>query len=132
MMNKNPNGNEPLFPGLKVPEPPEDLRRQVLNRATQALGKGPRRDLWALVWESRQARLAWGASFLALAVCHLVVPVGETGPARESSTLARTGSDGHEELAVIGNLPRLSLDTRPMAASTRTPVEIEADLENAS
>jgi len=131
-MNRKPNGNEPLFPGLSVPEPPEDLRRQVLSRATQAQGTGPRRDLWARLWESRQARLAWGASVLALAVCHVVVPVGDAGPARQPSTLAWTGSDDHEELTVIADLPRLSFAARPLAASTRTPVEIEADLENES
>jgi hypothetical protein len=131
-MNEKPNGNERPFPGLRVPEPPEDLRRQVMSRARQALEIGPRQDLWARIWESRQARLAWGASVLVLAVCHLVVPVGDAGPAREPSTLARTGSDDHEELADIVDLPRLSLEARPIAASTRTPGETEADLDTAA
>jgi hypothetical protein len=67
-----------------------------------------------------------------LAVCHLVVPVGDAGPAREPSTLARTGSDDDEELADIVDLPRLSLEARPSAASTRTPGETEADLDTAA
>ena len=131
-MNGKPNQNERRFPGLRVPEPPEDLRPQVLSRARQALERRPRRDLWARLWESRQARLAWGASVLALAVCHLVVPVGDAGPARQPSTLAWTGSDDHEELTVIADLPRLSFDARPLAASTRTPLETDDDLENES
>jgi hypothetical protein len=115
-----------------VPEPPEELRRQVLSRAKQALEQGPRRDLWARIWESRQARLAWGVSVLALAVCHLVVPAGDGESAREPSRLARTGSADHEELAVIANLPRLSLDARPIAAATPTPAEAEVDLDTAA
>ena len=124
--------NKRLFPGLKVPEPPEDLRRQVLSRARQAPERGPRHDLWARIWESRPARLAWGASVLALAVCHFVVPVGDAGPAREQSTLARTGSDDHEEMTDIVDLPRLSLDARPIASSRRAPRETEADPETAT
>jgi len=126
------NGNERLLPGLQVPEPPEDLRRKVLSHAKQALTKEPRRDFWVRIWDSRQARLAWVASVLALAICHLVVPAGDAGPAREPSTLARTESDGHEELAEIADLPRLSLDARPIAASTRTPLETEVDLDTAA
>jgi hypothetical protein len=126
-MNGKPDGSERLFPGLKVPEPPEDLRRHVLTRASQALDSRPRRDLWERIWESRPARLAWGGSVLALVICHFVVPVGDGGPAREPSTLARTGSDDQQELAVIADLPRLSLDARSIAASVRTPGETEAD-----
>ena len=137
-MNKKPNGNEPLFPGLRVPEPPEDLRRQVLSRAAEALGKEPRRDLWARLWESRQARLAWAASVLALAVGHLALPAGnggtvvETGPASGQPTLARTLPDDQDELSVIADLPRLSFDARPVAASDRTRGENEVDLDGAA
>jgi len=131
-MNGKPNRNERLFPGLKVPEPPEDLRQQVLSRARQVPERGPRHDLWELIWDSRQARLAWAASVLALAVCHLVIPVGNAGPAREPSTLARTGSDDHEELTVIADLPRLSLDAWPIVGSTRTPGVSEDDLDTAA
>ena len=77
-MNQKPSGNEPLLPGLRVPEPPDDLRRQVLARAGQALGRDPRHDLWARLWENRRARLAWAASVLALVVGHLVAPTGAT------------------------------------------------------
>jgi len=131
-MNKKSNRNERLFPGLKVPEPPEELRRQVLSRATQALEREPRHDFWTRVWESPQVRLAWGASVLGLAVCHVVVPVGDAGPAQEPSALARTGSDDHQELADIADLPRLHLDARPIAASARTAEGAEADLDTAA
>lgn len=131
-MNGKPNGNEPLFPGLKVPKPPEDLRSPVLSRARQAQGTGPRRDLWAQLWESRQARVAWAASILALAVCHLVLPVKDAAPAREPSTQARAGVDDHEELSVIADLPRLSFDARPLAASTRAPLTTDDDLDTAA
>jgi hypothetical protein len=130
-MNGKPDGSERLFPGLRVPEPPEDLRRRVLTCASQAMERGPRRDLWERIWESRPARLAWGGSVLALAICHLVVPAGDGGPAREPSTLSRTGSDEQRELAVIADLPRLSLDARSIAASVRTPGETEVDIDAA-
>lgn len=115
------------FRGLSVPEPPEDLRRQALSRAREALRSAPSRDLWERIWESRRARLAWSTAVLALAVCHLVVPGRDAGPPREPSPAARTGSYGQEELAGIADLPRLSLDARPIAASTGAPVEIETD-----
>jgi len=131
-MKERPNGKERLFPGLRVPEPPEDLRGQVLSRARQALERGPRHDLWARIWESRPARLAWGASILALVVCHLVVPVGDGGPAGEPSTLARTESDDQEELAVIADLPTISLEAKSIAAASRVLEETEADLDPAA
>jgi hypothetical protein len=84
------------------------------------------------VWESPQVRLAWGASVLVLAVCHVVVPVGDAGPAQESSAVARSGSDDHEELADIADLPRLYLDARPIAASARTVEGAEADPDTAA
>jgi hypothetical protein len=124
--------NKRPFPGLSVPEPPEDLRDQVLRRAKQALDKGPRHDLWARIWESRQARLAWAVSVLALAVGHITIPVGDAGPAMEPSTLARTGSDYSEELADISNLPRLSLDALPIIDAFGDPGEGETDEENKS
>jgi hypothetical protein len=132
MMNEKPNGNEPLFQGLSVPEPPKELRPQVLSRASQAQGKGPRRDPWARLWESRQVRLAWGASVLALVVGHLVIPAGDPGPAKQAPMQAQSGFDDHEELAGIADLPRLSFDSRPMAASTRIPVETVDDLDPAA
>jgi len=131
-MNGKSNRNEPPFPGLKVPEPPEELRLQVLSNARQAQERGPRHDLWARIWESPQVRLAWGASVLVLAVCHVVVPVGDAGPAKGPSMLARSGSDDHEELADIADLPRLYLDARPIAASGRTAEGAEADLDTAA
>jgi len=131
-MKERPNGKERLFPGLRVPEPPEDLRGQVLSRARQALERGPRHDLWARIWESRPVRLAWGASILALVVCHLVVPVGDGGPAREPSTLARSESDDQEELAVIADLPTISLEAKSIAAASRVLEETEADLDPAA
>ncbi len=115
------------FRGLSVPEPPEDLRRQVLSRAKQALQEGLQQDVWERLWESRQARLAWSAAVLALAVCHLVLPGDDAGPAREPSTAARARSYGQEDLAGIMDLPRLSLDARPIADSTRAPVDAEVD-----
>jgi len=122
-MTQKQNGDEPLLPGLRVPEPPADLRRQVLTRAGQALGREPRVDLWARLWESRQARLAWAASVLALVVGHLVTPTGDAGTAAaDRSMLAQSGTpDTHEELADIADLPRLSLDGRPMAA----PIDLD-------
>ena len=121
-MNQKPNGNEPLLPGLQVPEPPDDLRRQVLTRAGEALDEEPRHDLWARLWENRQARLAWAASVLALVVGHLVASTGDDRTAAtERSTLAQTETDAYEELADIADLPRLSLDGRPSAA----PIDLD-------
>lgn len=121
-MNQKPNGNEPLLPGLQVPEPPDDLRRQVLTRAGEALDREPRHDLCTRLWENRQARLAWAASVLALVVGHLVAPTGDGRAATaEHSTLAQTETDAYEELADIADLPRLSLDGRPSAA----PIDLD-------
>jgi hypothetical protein len=133
-MSKRANGNEDLFPGLKVPEPAEDLRDQVLSRARQAMMSAPRRDLWARLWESRPARVAWGTSIVVLVVGHLVVPPGDSRPATGPSELVRAESAGHEELADIVNLPRLSLDARPNAGAVLAIEEGEAepDGENAS
>jgi hypothetical protein len=131
-MNGKPDGNERLFQGLKVPQAPEDLRRQVLSRARQTPERAARHDMWSRIWENRPVRLAWGTTVLALAVCHFVVPVGDTGPTREPSSLARTAFHDDEELAVIADLPKLSLDARPIAASTRTVEEAEADLDTAA
>ena len=126
------NGNGPLFGGLKVPEPPEDLRAQVLSRARQAQESGTHRDLWERLWESRQARVAWGLSVLALAVCHLLLPAGEAGPARQPSEQARVETTDHEELAGIVDLPKLSFDARPRAAMARVPLENDDDRDTAA
>jgi hypothetical protein len=133
-MSKEPNGSEDLFPGLKVPGPPEDLRERALSRARQALGSTPRQDRWSHLWESRAARLAWGTSIVALVVGHLAVPLGDSGTVTEASKLARAESAGQEELADIVNLPRLSFDARLNAGAALAIEEVEAepDEENAS
>jgi hypothetical protein len=131
-MNRKPNGNEPLFPEMKVPAPPGELRSQVLSRARQAAENGPRRDLWADLWESRQLRLAWGTAVLALVVCHLAVPVEDARPTKQAPTRAHANIDDHEDLAVIADLPKLSFDGRPRAVSTRAPLETDDDLGTAA
>jgi hypothetical protein len=113
--------NKSPFTDLKVPQPPDDLRAQVLSRAREAMEQGPRQDLWSRIWESRQLRLAWGMSVIALAVCHIVIP----GPAGEPSTLSRNQSDGQDELEAITDLPRISLDVLPAFVATRPPEESE-------
>lgn len=132
-MKPEPNGKEPLFPGLEVPGPPDDLRRQVLDRATNAMGAEPRRDPWARLWESRPARLAWAASILALVAGHVLLPTGNgtapqgtrlargDSPARVQAKATRTDGDYRDELSAIADLPKLSLEGRPMAA----PVDLD-------
>jgi hypothetical protein len=131
-MTKTPNGNERLFSGLRVPEPPGDLRRQVLSRAGQTRENGAGADPWARIWESGWTRLAWAASVLVLVVCHLLLPGGDTERARERSTLAQTDSGDRDELAAIVSLPRLSLDAQPVAASIRNLRESESDPDAAA
>jgi hypothetical protein len=133
-MSRKPNGNEDPFPGLQVPQPPEDLREQVLIRARQALASAPRRDLWSRIWESRPARVAWGTSIAALVVGHLVVPLGDSVTATEPSERARAESAEHEGLADIVNLPRLSFDARlnAGAALAFTDGAADPDEENES
>jgi hypothetical protein len=130
-MTKNPHEQDPLFSGLRVPGPPDGLRRQVLDRATQALGQEPAHDRWARLWESRPARLAWAASILALAVGHLLLPAGASQgarlaqgapPASAPATAVRTDAGQDDELSVIADLPKLSLEGRPMAA----PADLDA------
>jgi hypothetical protein len=93
---------------------------------------GPRRDLWTQLWESRQARLLWSVSVLVLAIGHLAVPRGAPGRTAEPPRMARAESDYHEDLADISNLPRLSLDARPIADTIRDPGEGSIDEENES
>jgi hypothetical protein len=107
------NEDKHPFPGMRVPEPPEELRRRVLRRARRALESGPARDRWTFIWESRPARLAWGTSVLALVLCHLVVPFDGAVPGAEPSTLALTEPEDHEDLAAIADLPIISLDAMP-------------------
>ncbi len=121
------SGNREPFPGLGVPEPPEDLRDRVLSRARQAMEREPRSDLWVRIWESRRARLVWSVSVLALAIGHLAVPSGESSKATEPSPLASTESAYDEELAGIASLPRLSLDARSITDSILDSGEIESD-----
>ena len=82
----------------------------------------------ARLWESRQARLAWAASVLALAVGHLLLPGAERRPAPEVAA-APGAAVSAEELAGIADLPRISLEGRPMAAAVRTRDESELDLD---
>jgi hypothetical protein len=133
-MKRKPNDKDPLFPGLQVPGPTDDLRRQVLERATQSMGSKPRRDRWVRLWESKTARLAWAALVLALVVGHLLLPAGgggspprvrlaqDTPPARAGATAGRTDVGYRDELSVIADLPKLSLEGRPMTA----PVVLDA------
>ena len=123
------NDNKRPFRGLKVPEPPEGMRHQVLDRAREALAREPRLDIWSRIWESRTARLAWGTSVLALAVGHLAVPTDGPAPAMEPSVLASAESTKHEELADIIDLPRLSLDAHPMTALGERAPEAETVAE---
>ena len=125
--------NKKPFDGLKVPEPPESLRDQVLSRAREAMEAGPRPDVWSRIWESRTARVAWGTSILALAVGHLAVPQGVAAPAAGQPTLARIEPAAQEELADIINLPRISFDALPMAGlGERQPEPETVSEENES
>ena len=126
-MRRRPDENEQLFSGLKVPEPPEELRHQVLSRAGQVLEGRPRRDPWTRIWESRPARLAWITSVLALTVWHVAVPVGDSGAGGDRATSTGRASEIQEDFAAITNLPRLSLDATPITAASRTLEETEAD-----
>jgi hypothetical protein len=129
-MNDEPRGNEPLLPGLSVPEPPNELRRRVLARAGRVLETRPRPDRWTRVWESGVARLAWAASVLALATCHLLIP----GRDAATTASAREQLADQEELADIVDLPRLSLEAPSIAGANRALEEAETDSgkENAS
>jgi hypothetical protein len=124
--------NERQFKGLRVPEPPEGLRRQALSRSKQALKNGARPDIWSRIWESRQARLAWGSSVVALAVCHLLLPAGGDRRAGEPSTVAERAGTYDEELAVIADLPRLTLDARTLAGAVQPVDEIETEQDGAT
>lgn len=121
------SAEERPFRDLRVPEPPDDLRRGVLGRARAALKRGQRPDLWTRLWESRRARLIWAASTFALVLCHLLVPAGGAGPAKEPSTSALAAREESEDLDAITDLPRISLEALPVIASTSAPGEGEAD-----
>jgi hypothetical protein len=126
-MNETPKSNEPLFSEMRVPEPPEELRRKVLQRAERAMANGVGADPWLRIWESRWTRLAWAASVLVLALCHIVLPGSDARPTSETPGLAQDANGERDELAAIVSLPRLSLDAQPVAASLRTLRDSESD-----
>ena len=103
--------------GLAPPAAPPELREKVLAAARAALLEPPRRpDVWARLWESRAARLAWAASVLLLLGGHALVPRPHAG---RPAALAARGADA--EIAAIGRLPRLDLDARPLRAEAGPP-----------
>ena len=116
MTDDRPRG--PLFPGLRPPAPPPELRRKVLRTAAEALAAEPTRDIWTRVWESRPLRLAWAASVLILLAGHLLVSAHAPwrGAAR-SHPSAETSREAGRELATVVTLPPIDETAEPLAGT---------------
>jgi hypothetical protein len=134
-MSRKSSDKDSVFDRLRVPGPPDDLRRRTLDRATRALGgTGRERDGWTRLWESRPARLVWAASVLALTLGHFILPIGGGSPSNAGSRSAAPApgptpmtatrdAPEPDELAAIADLPKLSLEGRPVTASAESDVD---------
>lgn len=92
--------------GLRVPEPPTELRDQAVSAAEAALAIERTTDVWSRLWTSSALRLAWTTAVLALLLANVTAtllsrpPAGTEGE-RVSTSVARLPA----ELAEIVNLP---------------------------
>ena len=104
-----------LLAGLEPANPPPGTRDRALAAARAARVHGAKPDdLWARVWRSRPARLAWAAAVVALIVANLVVSVGRSPQGGSSHRPALASLDnGEPELIAIAELPPLRLDLAP-------------------
>lgn len=96
-----------LPPDLNPPGPPPELRSKVLAAARPRLGT-ERPDVWARIWGSRTARLAWAVSVGCLLFGHVAVSNGRrTEPSPSALSLA-VFADLGDELAEVAVLPRVT------------------------
>jgi hypothetical protein len=115
--------NSDPLQGHRVPAPPAQLERRVLDAATTALRDGPRTVLWNRLWASRPLRLAWALAVIGLLGAHAAMSLGLPDPPSNTSRLTdRTpSSELREELA----LPMVEISPRAealaMGRRSRTP-----------
>jgi hypothetical protein len=76
MKNEYERDDERLLQGLEPPQPPADLRAQVLAAARQRLAVTPVPDLWSKIWHHNGLRLAWAAAVVLLLAGHVLVSRG--------------------------------------------------------
>lgn len=94
--------------GLRPPDPPAELRGQVVAAAAAALASGAGADIWTRLWTSRPLRLAWGATVVALVLAHVVVTPRSRLTARHNQVPAAVSAPHFDgELAEIARLPQI-------------------------
>ncbi len=114
-MSKNDQRIEALFRDLDPPDPPSEMRSQVLEPALAALQQGPVPDIWTRIWSSRPLRLAWTTSLSALVLFHLSLSMFRVYPdhQHQPETQARGITLLDEEVAELLQLPPLRTDVPP-------------------
>ncbi len=110
-----------LFSGLEPAAPPAQTRTRAVAAALAAdVEQEDAGEVWARLWQSRPARLAWAAAVTVLVIANLALSV--SGPNN------RGGPPGHtiiadsgaqpSELAAIAELPRIRLEVLPHLGSS--------------
>jgi hypothetical protein len=121
-MNDDREMLDRLLGGLVPPEPPRELQRRLLRKATDALGREAPRDIWTRLWESRPLRLAWAGAVAALLVANVVVPSGRrAAPLQVAAPPQQSVPPLADELESIARLPRIDLDTLPAIGGAAPP-----------
>lgn len=94
---------------LAPPGPPSGLRTPTLEAARAAMGNARRPDIWARLWNSRPARLAWVVSVAVIAFGHLMI--GDGGPSTPANRAVPVTAvaEMRNELAEVAALPRLAV-----------------------
>lgn len=124
-MSRKDQRIESLFRNLAPPDPPPELRSQVLDPALEALQQPPPPDIWSHIWSSRPLRLVWSASFSVLVLCHLgltLIRTSQHHPQQQGSLPTGTIS-AEEELAEVIDLPRLRTDVQPLGGGSQLPAD---------
>lgn len=106
-----------LLAGLVPTPPPPETRERALAAAREvgALETEPE-DAWSRLWQSRPARLAWGAAVAVLLLAHAVLslrgPAAAGAPASPAHLAVH--AEAARELAAIAELPPLRLGLLPI------------------
>ncbi|HPR64065.1 MAG TPA: hypothetical protein PK014_07555 [Thermoanaerobaculia bacterium] len=113
---------ENLFPGLKLPEPPPDLKQRVMKSVIQTWENTAAETVWDRIFFSRPLRVAWVSTFLLLVAGHLFMTYGpsqrtaRTEPSQRASFI-------NQDLLEIASLPAIDLRHLPSLNEFQSPGE---------
>ena len=96
------------FRGLVPTGAPEELRDRTLRAARRAMTQPVAPDLWARIWRSRTARLAWAAAAAVLLLGHAWVGSAPSSALRPAMPILALDLSHETELAETVGLPRVS------------------------